>query len=210
MDQDGSEKKRRGRPQSRNGPAGYAKIVEALKYLLKEKGFQDITWSEIARQAGVSEALIYQYFKSRQGLLYAVLADYLKGYRSKIWNALDETTGALNQIRALITGLLSVYNDNRVFARILLLEVRNFQDYYESEAYDLIREFATKCLVALEEGMDSGEIRVDIRPSRMRQVIMGGVEHTILPYVIFQKEVNTDTLTREITPLLIDAIRNRA
>ena len=209
MKSDGTAKKKRGRPQAKNGPAGYAKIVDALKYLLKEKGFQDITWAEIARQAGVSEALIYQYFKSRQGLLYSVLADYLKGYKSKIWNALDETSGALNQVRALIAGLVSVYNDNRVFARILLLEVRNLPDYYDSEAYALVREFAAKCLLALEEGVASGEIRVDVRPSQMRQIIMGGVEHTILPYVIFQKELDTDTLTREITPLLIDAIRNR-
>ena len=131
-------------------------------------------------------------------MLYSVLADYLKVYKSIIWNTLDETSGSLNKIQALIAGLVAVYNDNRVFARILLLEVRNCQDYYESEAYAMTCEFGAKCLSALSEGMDAGEIRVDITAARMRQIILGGVEHTMLPYVIFQKEVDTKALIQEI------------
>jgi TetR/AcrR family transcriptional regulator, fatty acid metabolism regulator protein len=200
---------KRGRPQSIKRPPGYTKIIEALKSLLKEKGFQDITWSEIARKAGVSEALIYQYFKTRQGLLYAVLKEYLAQYHLKILTALDESQGALNKIKTLIHCLISVYNDNRVFARILLLEVRNFQDYYDSEAYALIRDFGRKYMTALDEGMAAGEIRSDVPAHRMRQVLLGGVEHSILPYVIFQKDISTDELTRDITPMLIDAIKHR-
>ena len=202
--------KRRGRQKSSDDPAGYIKIVGAVKTLLAEKGFQDITWGEIARAAGVSEALIYQYFKTRQGLLYSVLAEYLKNYKSIIWNRLDEADGALNKVRALIYGLLSVYGGNRVFARILLLEVRNSQDYFESEAYAITREFGLKYLTTLEEGVKSGDIRADIPPTRMRQVLLGGVEHAILPYVIFQRPLDIDKLAGEITPLLIDAIRPRA
>ena len=201
--------KKRGRPKTGDDPAGYIKIVAALKTLLTEKGFQEITWGEIARTAGVSEALIYQYFKTRQGLLYAVLAEYLKNYRLIIYEKLDAADGSLNKVRALISGLLSLYADNRVFARILLLEVRNFQDYFDSEAYTITREYGDKYMTTLQEGIRSGEIRNDIPPERMRQVLLGGVEHAILPYVIFQREVDIDKLTREITPMLIDAIRNR-
>jgi AcrR family transcriptional regulator len=201
--------KKRRRQKSSEDPAGYTKIMEAVKVLLAEKGFQDITWGEIARAAGVSEALIYQYFKTRQGLLYSVLAEYLEYYKTIILNKVDEADGSLNKVRALIYGLLSVYGGNRVFARILLLEVRNFQDYFESEAYAITREFGLKYLTTLEEGVKSGHIRADIPPTRMRQVLLGGVEHAILPYVIFQRHLDLDKLAGEITPLLMDAIRPR-
>jgi len=203
------EPKKRGRPKSGNDPLGYTKIIGALKTLLAEKGFQDITWGEIARTAGVSEALIYQYFKTRRGLLYSVLAEYIKKYQLIIWKKWDEAEGALNEVRALISGLLTLYDDNRVFARILLLEVRNFQDYFDSEAYAITRALGDKYMATLEEGIHSGEIRADIPLIRMRQVILGGVEHAILPYVIFRQEVDIDKLTREISSLLIDAIRSR-
>ena len=199
--------KKRGRPKSGDDPAGYTKIMEALKTLLAVKGFQEITWREIAVTAGVSEALIYQYFRTRKGLLYALLAEYLLTYKARIWKSLDEAESSLDKIRALIYGLLSLYNDNRVFARILLLEVRNFNDYFDSEAYSLIRQFSRRYLTTLETGIRQGEIRSDIPPARMRQVLLGGVEHAILPYVIFQREVDIEKLNREISPLLIDAIK---
>ena len=199
--------RKRGRPKSGGDPAGYVKILDALKTLLMEKGFQEITWREIAVTAGVSEALIYQYFKTRKGLLYSLLAEYLKNYGTNIYKSLDEAEGALNKIRAMIYGLLALYNNNRVFARILLLEVRNFQDYFDSEAYALIRQYGDRYLSILEEGIKSREIRDDVPPTRMRQMLLGGVEHAILPYVIFQKEVDIDKLNKEISPLLIDAIR---
>lgn len=202
--------KKRGRPKSGDNPAGHTKILKALEELLAVKGFQDITWREIAETAGVSEALIYQYFKTRQGLLYSLLYEYISGYKSTIWKALDDAEGSLNKIRALIYGLLKLYGNNRVFARILLLEVRNFQDYFDSEAYAITREYGAKYVKTLEDGIKSGEIRNDTPPARMRQVLVGGVEHAILPYVIFNRDVDIDKLNREISPMLIDAIRSRA
>ncbi len=41
-------------------PPGRTKIVEALKFLLEEKEFNAITTAEIAKTAGVTEALIYK------------------------------------------------------------------------------------------------------------------------------------------------------
>jgi DNA-binding transcriptional regulator YbjK len=57
---------------------GYIKIVGALKLLLKEKEFNAITWAEIARTAGVNEALIYKYFHDKRNLLYRSFASSWK------------------------------------------------------------------------------------------------------------------------------------
>ena len=44
-------------------PPGRVKIADALRTLLEQKEFNAITTAEISRQAGVTEALIYKYFK---------------------------------------------------------------------------------------------------------------------------------------------------
>jgi len=49
-------------------PPGRVKITEALKSLLEEKEFGAITTAEIAKNAGVTEALIYKYFKDKRDL----------------------------------------------------------------------------------------------------------------------------------------------
>ena len=48
-------------------PPGRIKIVEAVKHLLENRDFQAITTAEIAKTAGVTEPLIYKYFKDKRG-----------------------------------------------------------------------------------------------------------------------------------------------
>ena len=50
--------------QTRNRPPGRIKIVQALISLLEQKEFNAVTTAEIAKKAGVTEALIYKYFKT--------------------------------------------------------------------------------------------------------------------------------------------------
>ena len=76
---------------------GYIKIVGALKLLLKEKEFNAITWAEIARTAGVNEALIYKYFHDKRNLLYKVLRQFLEKYIAEVEGDLKVTSGALEQ-----------------------------------------------------------------------------------------------------------------
>ena len=197
------------RAREKSVPIGYQKIVNALKSLLADRSFRDITWREIAIKAGVSEALIYQYFRTRNNLLFTILADYLKVYRRIIWRRLDKATDASNKIRILIDGLLEVYDGDRVFARVIMLEVRNFPEYYDSEAYALTQEMGKKFVEVLEEGKRKGQIRKDISSARMRQVLLGAVEHSILPYLIFRKKIDFKVLSRDLNALMIQGLQNR-
>ena len=57
-------------------PPGRIKIVRSLKSLLVEKEFSAITTAEIAKTAGVTEPLIYKYFRDKRDLLHQVLSEY--------------------------------------------------------------------------------------------------------------------------------------
>ena len=61
-------------------PPGRIKIADALRSLLETKDFSAITTAEIAKHAGVTEALIYKYFKDKRDLLHQVLAEYIERY----------------------------------------------------------------------------------------------------------------------------------
>ena len=59
-----------------------------------------------------------------------------------------------------------MYDNNRVFAKILLLEVRNFPGYFESSTYWLVKNYGKMVTQIVAQGVQSGEIRDDIPPSR--------------------------------------------
>ncbi len=194
---------------ARPHPPGRTKIVEALKTLLAEKEFSAITVSEIARTAGVTEALIYKYFEDKRDLLHQVLAEYLDTFLTRAEHDLNGVSGALPKLRKLIWYHINMYDTNRVFARILLLEVRNVPDYFESDAYRIVKRYSKIVSDIVEEGRARGEIRNDISPKVMRQIILGAIEHLCLPGVIFGRPIRQDELSEELFEFLITGITPR-
>ena len=187
-------------------PPGKIKIAEALRILLKEKDFNSITTADISRTSGVNEALIYRYYKDKRGLLHDVLAKYLEDYIEKMEFDMQGIKGAANKLRKLIRDTIHLYQQDRVFAKILLLEVRNFRGYWESETYQIVRHYSKSILNLIKEGIEAGEFRDDIPPSHIRQIILGAIEHLCLPAVIFQHEISPDHLTDDICEVIFEGI----
>jgi TetR/AcrR family transcriptional regulator, fatty acid metabolism regulator protein len=180
-----------------------------MKALLEQKDFGAVTTAEIARTAGVTEALIYKYFRDKRDLLHQVLGEYLEQYFLQFQTDMQGIQGALNKLRKLIRGHLNVYSTHRVFARILLLEVRNYPDYYRSETYEQVKRYSKVLLEIIEEGVRSGEIREDLSPKLIRQVILGGMEHVCLTGIIFQREIKPDELTEDLCRFVFQGIERR-
>jgi TetR/AcrR family transcriptional regulator, fatty acid metabolism regulator protein len=195
-----------GIPHRRNLPPGRVKIAEALIALLEGKEFSAITTAEIAKTAGVTEALIYKYFHDKRDLLHQVLREYLERYLLQFQFDLKGIKGAVNKLRKLIWSHLNIYSTNRVFARILSLEVRNHPDYYKSETYDLVKRYSNVVLDIIEEGVQNGEIRNDVSPKLLRQIVLGAIEHVCLTGIIFDREIAPEELTEDLCKCLFAGI----
>jgi len=187
-------------------PQGRVKLAKALVSLLEKKEFNAISTAEIAKHAGVTDALIYKYFKDKRDLLHQILSEYLLQYHSQLRMALKGIKGSLNKLRKLIWSHINVYANNRVFAKILLIEVRNYPDYYKSETYELVKIYSDVVLEILEEGISEGEIRGDIPPKLLRQCILGCIEHVCLTGIVFDREISPDLLTEDLCEFIFNGI----
>ena len=199
----------RSEAKSHPGPPGKIKILDALKKLLEEKDFNSITTAEIAKTARVNEALIYRYFKDKRGLLHHILAEGMKDSENKINADLKAIKGSSQKLRTLIWDSIHYYDQHRVFAKILLLEVRSFPGYFESETYQLAKRYSRIILDIIKEGVANGEIRGDIPAAHIRNLIIGGIEHLCLPCIIFGREIPVDSLTDNLCGAIFEGIVNR-
>ena len=187
-------------------PLARVKLADALRHLLNEKDFNSITTAEIAKTAGANEALIYRYFKDKRGLLHQVLVEYLEDFVGQMKLDIRGIKGAANKLRKIIWRTIWFYNNDRVFAKILLLEVRNFPGYFESQAYQMVVTYSRLILEILEEGVGDGEIRDDLTTRQMRQIILGGIEHLCLPALIFGRDLSTDKAAEALSEAVLDGI----
>lgn len=185
------------------------KIAKALKELLQDKDFNSITTAEISRVAGVNEALIYRHFTDKRGLLHAVLTDYLNEFVSNLKLDLKGIKGAINKIRKFVWASIHYYNEDRVFSKIQLLEVRNFPGYFESETYQIVKQYAALLLDIINEGIETGVFRQDIDPTNIRQVILGAIEHYCLPAIIFGHTIKNDLMADNLCEILFDGITKK-
>jgi len=166
--------------------------------LLAEKDFSAVTTAEIAREAGVTEALIYKYFKDKRDLLYQVLAEYLEEFLVRAEMDLKGIEGAFNKLRKIIWSHINVYATNRVFAKILLLEVRSYSDYYRSRPYEMVRQYSGIVRDVVREGIESGEMRNDIQAAMVEQCLLGCMEHVCMTSVVFDRAFSPDELTENL------------
>ena len=193
-------------PKNKHVPPGRVKITQALKSLLENKEFSVITTAEIAKNAGVTEALIYKYFSDKRDLLHQILREYLEYYDVQLATDLKGIKGAFNKLRKLIWSHINVYATNRVFARILLIEVRNHPDYYKSETYKLVQKYSNTVLSIIKEGIRDREIRHDIPPKLIRHGILGSIEQVCLSGIIFGREISPDDLTEGLCEFIFKGI----
>ncbi len=191
-------------------PPGRIKIAKAMISLLKKKSFDSITWAEIAKTAGVNEALIYKYFKDKRSLLHAVLDQYNADFLKLLRRDLEEAEGTFDKIRTFISSTLSYYQETPVFAKILIVEVRSFPAFFQSETYEQLRDYANMLLAIIEEGVRRGEIRSDLSPRHIRQMINGAIEHLCLPKIVFGTNVKTQAYTDDICKFVFNGISKPA
>ncbi len=193
----------------KSSPPGRTKIMAALKSLLEKKDFNTITTSEIARTAGVTEALIYKYFKDKRDLLHQVLINFLEPFVAQAQKDVQGIDGAFNKLKKMIQCHINAYAKERIFGKILMLESRSSAEYFASETYQLAKKYASGLFQIIQEGIQNNEIRDDLPPAFIRQVIIGGIEYLCLTSVVFDRKIESDQLTEDLCKLLFDGIRKK-
>jgi len=188
-------------------PPGRIKIVQALQELLEEKDFNAITTFEIATKASVTEGLIYKYFKNKRDLLYETLAESFETFIQQTNQRIEKETKAIDKIKGLVYAYLFNYSTDKVMARILLLEVRNSKDFYESKAYSLVQEHSLSVLNIIEQGMINNEITKNINASIIRSSLFGAIEHACLPCILFDRNINVEDKTADICEMIFNGIK---
>ncbi len=195
------------RHKGNTNPPGRRKIIKALTQLMKTKDFHSVTTAEIAATAGVTEGLIYKYFKDKKDLLYQVLHDIFVQFHETVLERCQGKNAAIEKLEIIISASIAYYKANPVFARILLLEVRNSEAYFSSDAYQMVKQYARYILDVIREGIGNRELRPDLDPIVLRKVILGAIEHACLGEIIFSGNLDAQTITNQISQIIFYGVK---
>jgi len=88
-------------------------IVTAATELFSSRGFYGTTMKDIARLAGISAGLIYQYVREKEDVLLLVLLEVVEGYAQQIPRALEGVTDPLERLLKAVDAYCRVVDRHR-------------------------------------------------------------------------------------------------
>ena len=193
---------------AQKNPAKSAAILKAAENIFARKGFHEATISDIAKRAEVSEATIYDYFSSKEELLFSIPAETIHQYQEKNIEILEYFQGAANKLRFLIYRHLKLYASNPDYANVVMLILKGNRNFLKTEAYRIVQRSARNTTQVLEEGIQNGEFRPNINPHLVRGMIWGTIEHLVTRKSLLGKPQDLLGLADDIVNTIFNGILN--
>ncbi|HYA93902.1 MAG TPA: TetR/AcrR family transcriptional regulator [Thermodesulfobacteriota bacterium] len=185
------------------------RILTSATRIIGEKGFQNATIAEIAREAGIGDATIYEYFKNKEDLLLAIPVETTKDLIAQINEHMMGIKGAFNRLRKFIWWWLNYVEKNPGYGVVVLLELKTSKTYVSTEAYQAARNFYQIILNIIKEGQEEEAIKREINPYLARSLCVGAMEHIIIRWLLKDRKYSLLQYADELADLLIDSLKKK-
>ncbi len=181
-------------------------ILDAAEEVLGRSGFAEASVADVARQAGVSDGLIYRYFDSKQAMRDAVLARFYGRVLDGARMAIGAHAGFGDRLLALIETHLGLFRDDRALCRLFIAEVRVAADYPGSPLQDLNRRYTGLLEKLLRQGMEEGAVRGGLDTRLVRDMLFGAIEHAAWRHTIGKRPLDVQSMARAITDIFLTGL----
>ncbi len=186
------------------------RIMDAALRIFAEKGFQNATITEISKEAGVSEATIYEYFGTKEDLLFAIpekISNETSDETSKVIPFIKDVEG---KMRAILLSYVQLYQSNPNYSALVLLQLMSNKRFRQTPAHAAIRRSAHRLLDCIKEGIADGTFKKDSNPYLIRSMLMGTIEHLFIHWHMQGMPKRKTTIMDMLDPfieIILDGIR---
>lgn len=181
-------------------------ILDAAEEIMSEKGLKDSSIAEIAKRAGITDSLIYNYFNGKEDLLFSIPGRRMKEVLKDLSEQLQGIPDPISRLSKMIWFHLHFNDTYRGYARLLLLECRSNRNFYQHEAYGLIRQYAGIMIGILEDGVEGQIFRSDVDIRLVRDIIFGVLDWEGLSCLASQEIKETVPDLEHILSLILPMI----
>ena len=143
-------------------------ILKASAVLFARNGFDRTSTAEIAAACGVSKALLYHYFDTKEQVLVAIIRQHLEDLVAAVTTADDVLLPPRQRLHALVSALLDAYRDADCEHKIQINELARLDPGITAELIELervlVRRFSAALVIALPRLKEAPDV---IKPVTM-------------------------------------------
>ena len=198
----------------RNGrkrnPERELRILEGALELFGQRGFEATTVSSICEAAGVSEATLYEYFESKEQVLFSIAELYTRRELERVENLRDYIRDPREKLRVAIQAYLDFYERNPLYTSVALLTLKANRNFTRSAAYQVVRRASRPIVEAFQEGVEAGIFRSDIDGPLVRNMVLGFIEHLTTQWIVAGRPEQISPYCDTIHDMVMRAIEKRS
>jgi AcrR family transcriptional regulator len=188
------------------------KIMEATVRVAFQKGFANTRTADIAKEAGVSEGLIFKYFPTKKNLFAAILKENFSRLQMGI-NAIIEnkSLSAVGKIGALVDYHFDFFANQRNIAYLVFghSERKSIGDDVESILEYAIKPYVQLVMKILDEGIDSGEFR-SFKPEVIALALIATMQISVISVIskiLSNSPQELETTKNEVKEYILSGIK---
>jgi TetR/AcrR family fatty acid metabolism transcriptional regulator len=185
------------------------RIIESAKKLFAEQGYQKTTVMDISKQAGLSEAALYEYFQGKEDLLLTIpdlwVSELIKDLKEQLFGI----KGSFNKLRKFLWWYLRRIEEAPLDAKIVYLFLKTNANFMDTEVYSNVKILYSYLVDIFEEGRSSGEMKPDLNPYFARTIFIGTMEHIVTRWLLKDMSYSLFENLEETFDLMVDAYRKK-
>jgi TetR/AcrR family fatty acid metabolism transcriptional regulator len=183
------------------------RIINSAKKLFAEQGYQKTTVMDISKQAGLSEAALYEYFQGKEDLLLTIPDLWVSELIEDLKVQLFGIKGAFNKLRKYLWWYLHRIEEAPLDAKIVYLFLKTNANFMNTEVYSNVKILYSNVIDIFDEGKASGEMKSDLNPYFARTIFIGTMEHIVTRWLLKDMSYSLFENLEETFDLLVDAFK---
>ncbi len=183
------------------------RIINSAKRLFAEQGYQKTTIVDISRQAGLSEAALYDYFQGKEDLLQMIPDLWVSELLRDLDEQLFGIKGAVNKMRKYLWWYMRRVEQSPLDAKIVYLFLKTNANFLNTEVYSNVKKLYSHLVDIFEEGRKTGEMKPDLNPRLARDIFVGTMDHIITRWLLKDMSYSLFDNMESIFELMVDAFK---
>jgi len=160
------------------------RIINSAKKLFAEQGYRKTTIVDISKQAGLSEAALYEYFQGKEDLLLTIPDLWVSELLKDLDEQLFGVRGAENKLRKFLWWYLRRIEQSPLDAKIVYLFLKTNANFLNTEVYANVKKLYSYLVDIFEEGLKTGEMKADLDSRIARDIFVGTLDHIITRWLL--------------------------
>lgn len=190
-------------------PAGKKKTLEAAVELFSNQGYNGTSTAQIAKRAGVSQATIFKYFKTKEDLLFHIIKPVFPKFVGQFIDDLKDHTELNEAILFFLTNRYHFLEDNQMIFKIIMqealvnetLRLQISELFYETDVLNRLETWLN-CLKENNKQFNSDMTTLEIIRIFGSQLISYFIQNYILLIPSLDKDEDLRRMSKQVVTLL--------